>query len=87
MGWLDRATTALKTKLMLKPQKASQDWQSETNWIDCWLKKKKKRINTLLRILTGPECHNIILKMPKIQSKMTQYTKNQENSNNFQGKR
>lgn len=41
----------------------------------------------LLRILTGPEHHNIILKVSMIRSKITWYTKNQENPNNFQGKR
>lgn len=41
----------------------------------------------LLRILTGPEYHNIILKVSRIQSKITWHTKNQENPNNFQGKR
>lgn len=86
MGSPDRATMALKTELMLKPQKAGQDLHHETKWVDC-LPKKDQSVNALPRMLTGPECHNITLKMSMIQSKITQYTEDQENPNNFQDKR
>ena len=53
-------------------------------WIAC---SENQSTNTLPRILPGTECHNRTLERSTIQSKITWYTKDQENANNFQDKR